>query len=105
MGYHPAMSKNTSINELVADAEALLSRLGDLKSPDIQALRDKVEAGIADAKKGLSRQVQAGADRLQEVTESVVGYVRENPWVAVAAGTAIAVALIYIAFSGRSEDD
>jgi ElaB/YqjD/DUF883 family membrane-anchored ribosome-binding protein len=99
MGYHPTMSKNTSTNELVADAEALLSKLGDLKS------RDKVEAGIADAKKGLSRQVQAGADRLQEVTESVVGYVRENPWVAVAAGTAIAVALIYIAFSGRSEDD
>jgi ElaB/YqjD/DUF883 family membrane-anchored ribosome-binding protein len=99
------MNKNTSLNELVADAEALLSKLGDLKSPDIQALRDKVEAGIADAKKNLSRQVQAGADRLQEVTESVVGYVRENPWVAVAAGTAIAVALIYIAFSGRSEED
>jgi ElaB/YqjD/DUF883 family membrane-anchored ribosome-binding protein len=99
------MSKNSSISELVSDAEALLSKLGDVKSPDIQALRDKVEAGIADAKKGLSRQVQAGSDRLQDVTESVVGYVKENPWVAVAAGTAIAVALIYIAFSGRTEDD
>jgi ElaB/YqjD/DUF883 family membrane-anchored ribosome-binding protein len=99
------MDKNTSISELVADAEALLSRLGDLKSPETQALRDKVEAGIADAKKSLSRHVQAGTDRLQEVTESVVDYVRENPWVAVAAGTAIAVALIYIAFSARSEED
>jgi ElaB/YqjD/DUF883 family membrane-anchored ribosome-binding protein len=99
------MDKNTSINELVADAEALLARLGDLKSPDIQSLRDKVEAGIADAKKNLSRQVQSGTDRLQEMTESVVEYVQENPWVAVAAGTAIAVALIYIAFSARSEDD
>jgi ElaB/YqjD/DUF883 family membrane-anchored ribosome-binding protein len=99
------MDKNTSINELVADAEALLAKLGDLKSPDIQSLRDKVEAGIADAKKNLSRQVQSGTDRLQEMTESVVEYVQENPWVAVAAGTAIAVALIYIAFSARSEDD
>ncbi len=93
------------MSQLVSDAEALLSKLGDLKSPDIQALRDKVEAGIADAKKGLSRQVRAGTDRLQDVTESVVDYVQENPWVAVAAGTAIAVALIYIAFSGRTEDD
>jgi ElaB/YqjD/DUF883 family membrane-anchored ribosome-binding protein len=100
-----AMSRNTAINELVEDAEALLSKLGDLKSPDIQALRDRVEAGIADAKKSLSRQVSAGADRLQEVTESVVDYVRENPWAAVAAGTAIAVALIYVAFSSRAEDD
>lgn len=99
------MDKNTSINELVADAEALLSKLGDLKSPDIQALRNKVETGIADAKKSMSRQARAGAERLQEMTESVVDYVQENPWIAVAAGTAIAVALIYIAFSGRSEDD
>jgi len=95
------MDKNTSLSELVADAEALLSKLADVKTPDIQALRDKVEAGIADAKKSLSR----GTDRVQELTESVVGYVRENPWVAVAAGTAIAVALIYIAFSGRAEED
>jgi len=99
------MDKNTSINELVADAEALLSKLGDLKSPDIQELRNKVETGIADAKKSMSRQARAGAERLQEMTESVVDYVQENPWIAVAAGTAIAVALIYIAFSGRSEDD
>jgi len=99
------MDKNASINDLVADAEALLSRLGELKSPEIQALRDKVEAGIADAKKNLSRQVQWGADRFQEMTESVVEYVQENPWVAVAAGTAIAVALIYVAFAGRKQQD
>lgn len=99
------MDKNTSIDELVADAEALLSKLGDIKSPDIQALRTKVETGIADAKRSMSRQARAGAERFQEMTESVVDYVQENPWIAVAAGTAIAVALIYIAFSGRSEDD
>jgi ElaB/YqjD/DUF883 family membrane-anchored ribosome-binding protein len=99
------MDKNTSINDLVAEAEALLSKLSELKSPEIQALRDKVEAGIADAKKSLTRQVRWGADRVQEMTESVVEYVQENPWVAVAAGTAIAVALIYVAFAGRSEED
>jgi ElaB/YqjD/DUF883 family membrane-anchored ribosome-binding protein len=98
------MDKNTSLNDLIADAEVLLAKLGELKTPDVQALRDKVEAGIADAKKSLKRQAQWGADRVQEVTESVVDYVKENPWVAVAAGTAIAVALLYIAFSGRDED-
>jgi ElaB/YqjD/DUF883 family membrane-anchored ribosome-binding protein len=99
------MDKNTSLNDLIADAEALLAKLGELKTPDIEALRDKVEAGIADAKKSLKRQAQWGADRVQEVTESVVEYVKENPWVAVAAGTAIAVALVYIAFSSRSDED
>ena len=99
------MDKQTSLNDLIADAEALLARLGEFKTPDIQALRDKVESGIADAKKNLKRQAQWGADRVQEVTESVVDYVKENPWVAVAAGTAIAVALIYIAFSSRGDQD
>jgi ElaB/YqjD/DUF883 family membrane-anchored ribosome-binding protein len=96
---------NTTLNDLIADAEALLSKLGDLKTPEVQALREKVQAGIADAKKSLKRQAQWGADQVQEVTESVVAYVRENPWVAVAAGTAIAVALAYIAFAGRSDED
>jgi ElaB/YqjD/DUF883 family membrane-anchored ribosome-binding protein len=99
------MDKNTSLNDLIADAEALLAKLGEFKTPEIQALRDKVEAGIADAKKSLKRQAQWGADRVQEVTESVVAYVKENPWVAVAAGTAIAVALVYIAFSSRGDED
>jgi ElaB/YqjD/DUF883 family membrane-anchored ribosome-binding protein len=47
--------------------------------------------------------VQLGAERLRQVTDSVVSYVQENPWVAVAAGTAIAVALIYVAFSARND--
>jgi len=65
---------------LVEDAEALLSKLSELKSPEIQALRDKVEAGIADAKKEPDAPGAAGAERVQEMTESVVEYVQENPW-------------------------
>ena len=104
MGYHAGMDQK-ALNDLIADAEGLLAKRGELKTPEVQALRDKVQAGIADAKKSLKRPVQWGADQVQEVTESVVQYVRENPWVAVAAGTAIAAALIYIAFAGRSDED
>jgi ElaB/YqjD/DUF883 family membrane-anchored ribosome-binding protein len=99
------MDKNTSLNDVIAEAEVLLAKLGEVKTPEVEALREKVQTGIADAKKSLKRQVQWGADRAQEVTQTIVTYVRENPWVAVAAGTTIAVALIYIAFSGRSEED
>jgi ElaB/YqjD/DUF883 family membrane-anchored ribosome-binding protein len=94
-----------TLNELIADAETLLSKLGELKTPEVEALREKVQAGIADARKSLKRQVQWGADQVREATESVVEYVKENPWVAVAAGTAIAAALIYIAFSSRGDED
>jgi ElaB/YqjD/DUF883 family membrane-anchored ribosome-binding protein len=65
----------------------------------------KVESSIAEARQTATDQAQAGLERLRQVTDSVVEYVQENPWVAVAAGTAIAVALIYVAFSGRSADE
>jgi ElaB/YqjD/DUF883 family membrane-anchored ribosome-binding protein len=92
---------NESMDQLVADAEELLSKLKDTGNPEIQKLRAKVQAGIAEAKQAATEQVTLGAERLRQVTDSVVSYVQENPWVAVAAGTAIAVALIYVAFSAR----
>jgi ElaB/YqjD/DUF883 family membrane-anchored ribosome-binding protein len=91
-----------AIEQLVSDAEELLAKLHDASNPEIKKLRAKVEAGIAEARRGAAEQVQLGAEKLRQVTDSVVSYVQENPWVAVAAGTAIAVALIYVAFSGRN---
>jgi ElaB/YqjD/DUF883 family membrane-anchored ribosome-binding protein len=99
------MNSSEAIDQLVADAEELLAKLKDTSNPEIQKLRTKVESGIADAKQAATEQAQLGAERLREVTASVVSYVQENPWVAVAAGTAIAVALIYVAFSGSNGND
>jgi ElaB/YqjD/DUF883 family membrane-anchored ribosome-binding protein len=96
---------SNAIEQLVSDAEELLSKLHDAGNPEIKKLRAKLEAGIAEARQGATEQVQLGAEKLRQVTDSVVGYVQENPWVAVAAGTAIAVALFYIAFSGRNGSD
>jgi ElaB/YqjD/DUF883 family membrane-anchored ribosome-binding protein len=99
------MDYNRTMNLLISDAEQLLSKLGDVKSPDIMALREKVESGIADTKKMIENQTQVSAEKLRRMTSSVVGYVQENPWVAVAAGTAIAVALFYVAFAGRDSSE
>ena len=99
------MNSGKAMDQLVADAEELLGKLKDAGNPEIQKLRARVESGIAEAKHGATEQVQLGAERLRQVTDSVVSYVQENPWVAVAAGTAIAVALIYVAFSARERDD
>jgi len=99
------MSSSEAMDQLVADAEELLAKLKDAGNPEIQKLRSKVESGIAEAKRSATQHVQLGAEKLRQVTDSVVEYVQENPWVAVAAGTAIAVALLYVAFSGRNDRD
>jgi ElaB/YqjD/DUF883 family membrane-anchored ribosome-binding protein len=99
------MSSKAAMDHLVSDAEELLAKLKDAGNPEVQKLRAKVESGIAEARQTAKDQAQAGLERLRQVTDSVVEYVQENPWVAVAAGTAIAVALIYVAFSARNADD
>jgi ElaB/YqjD/DUF883 family membrane-anchored ribosome-binding protein len=99
------MDYSQTMNLLISDAEQLLSKLGDVKSPDIMALREKVESGIAETKKMIENQTQASAEKFRRMTSSVVGYVQENPWVAVAAGTAIAVALFYVAFASRDSSE
>lgn len=95
------MNNNNAMDQVVSEAEELLSKLQDASNPEIQRLRAKVQSGLADAKRAASD----GAEKLRQATSSVVEYVQENPWVAVAAGTAIAVALLYMAFSGRDTDD
>lgn len=95
------MDSIKSISRLVSDAEELLEKLGDSASPDIRRLRDKVESSVSNIRGVLANKTKASADQFRETTKSVVEYVQENPWVAVAAGTAIAVALLYVAFSGR----
>ena len=99
------MDYNKTMNLLISDAEQLLSKLGDVKSPDVVALREKVESGIAETKKLIDEQAQNSLERVRKMTSSVVGYVQENPWVAVAAGTAIAVALFYVAFASRDSSE
>jgi ElaB/YqjD/DUF883 family membrane-anchored ribosome-binding protein len=99
------MNNNNALDQLVSEAEELLSKLQDASNPEIRRLRAKVESGIADAKRAASDQLQMGAEKLRQVTGSVVEYVQENPWVAVAAGTAIAVALLYMAFGRAADED
>lgn len=99
------MNNNNAMDQLVSEAEELLSKLHDASNPEIKRLRAKVESGLAEAKRAASDQVELGTEKLRQLTSTVVDYVQENPWVAVAAGTAIAVALFYMAFSGRDSED
>jgi ElaB/YqjD/DUF883 family membrane-anchored ribosome-binding protein len=97
------VAEPTSMHDLVAEAEEMLGKLKDATSPEILKLREKVRSSVEDMKSGLADRTRASAAQIRAATESVVEYVQENPWVAVAAGTAIAVALIYVAFSGRDD--
>lgn len=71
------------MNNLLADVEDLMSRVGDSVDPEISRIRAKVESGLADARQMLSD----GADQVQRQTREAVNaggrYVSDNPWTAI----------------------
>ena len=95
------MDKFKAMSDLVADAEELLLKLGRSASPEVKALRDKVEQSIDDMKSQVRSKVRTGADAAQELGANIVEYARENPWIAASAATTMAVALIYLAMHQR----
>jgi ElaB/YqjD/DUF883 family membrane-anchored ribosome-binding protein len=90
--------------ELIRQTETLLEKVGDAATPEIRVLQTRLKNAIAEMKQGFGTKANDGIDQLHDVTDSVVKYVRANPWVAVAAGTTIAVALIYAVFSSLRDD-
>ncbi|HEY2685941.1 MAG TPA: DUF883 family protein [Steroidobacteraceae bacterium] len=95
------MDKFKAMSDLVADAEELLVKLGNSASPEVKALRDKVEQSIDDMKSQVRSKVRIGADAAQELGANIVEYAQENPWVAAAAATTVAVAFIFLAMHQR----
>lgn len=55
----PAMTRSQKLDELVGCVEDLLARLPENLSPEIAALRDKVDVGIFDAWTSIARQASA----------------------------------------------
>ena len=90
------MNKLDRLDELIDGAEGLLTQLADAHDPNIQWLRDRVDQGVADAKRALSRNDDP-TGRLREIAVAVDDYVRDYPWLAVLAGVVVAGTVAYIA--------
>ncbi len=74
---------NQEVNNLIADVEDLVTRVGEAADPEIARLREKVERALATAKQAIAD----GADQVQRQAKDAVAagdrYVREQPWQAI----------------------
>ena len=91
------MDKLDRLDELIDGAEELLIQLADAHDPNIQRLRDRVDHAIADAKRTLSRQDDEASLRLRDIANTVDGYVRDYPWLAVLTGVLVAGTVAFVA--------
>jgi ElaB/YqjD/DUF883 family membrane-anchored ribosome-binding protein len=94
------LDKAGQLDQLIDDAEELLTNLADAHDPEIQVLRDRVDRAINDAWRSIAQQDDPASAELGDIARSVDDYVRGSPWLAVAAGVLIAGTVAF--FAGAS---
>jgi ElaB/YqjD/DUF883 family membrane-anchored ribosome-binding protein len=81
------------LREVVASTEALLAALGNEGGEDVEELRGRLKATIADVKKELGNSFFANAretiSKARDTASSVDDFVHESPWAAVAIGAGV----------------
>jgi ElaB/YqjD/DUF883 family membrane-anchored ribosome-binding protein len=93
------VEKALKLDQLIDDAEELLTKLADAHNPEIQILRDRVDHAIGDARRAITQQGDDASVRLRDIANSIDDYVRDYPWLAVAAGIMAAATVAFIAGS------
>jgi ElaB/YqjD/DUF883 family membrane-anchored ribosome-binding protein len=91
------LEKAGKLDQLIDDAEDLLTRLADAHNPEIQYLRDRVDHAIRDARRNIARQGNAASMQLREIVNIIDDYVRDYPWLAVATGILVAGTVAFMA--------
>jgi ElaB/YqjD/DUF883 family membrane-anchored ribosome-binding protein len=83
----------SEVQNLIADVEDLIGRIGNLKDADVARVRGKVERALASAKESISSGTDNVRQQARRVASTADDYVRESPWqalgIAAIAGLAI----------------
>ncbi|MFI4879935.1 MAG: YqjD family protein [Steroidobacterales bacterium] len=71
------------VQNLIADVEDLMDRVGDAADPEIRRLRAKVADAITTAKKSIADGVEQVQGQANQAIEASDRYVRNQPWEAI----------------------
>jgi ElaB/YqjD/DUF883 family membrane-anchored ribosome-binding protein len=95
------VEKASKLDQMIDDAEELLTKLADAHNPEVQKLRDRVDQAIGDARRAIAQQGEGASVRLRDLANTIDDYVRDYPWLAVATGVLVAGAVGFIAGTTR----
>ena len=95
------MSYEKNVNVLVDEAKELVATLKSIKNPDVQRLRDRVDAFISDADQRNARP-RVGRVQVRRIPGSVLDYVNEHPFIAVLTAASVAWTLAHLSSATRN---
>lgn len=77
---HMQNAANSEIQNLIADVEDLLSKVGNLKDADVTRVRGKVEHALSAAKRSLSQGTDTIRRQARATAATADDYVHDSPW-------------------------
>lgn len=78
----------SDLKSVIQDAEAWLTRGGQMTGEELQAAKAKFERTLSGAKADLIRFEETVVEKTKEAAKATDEYVHENPWKAVGIGAA-----------------
>ena len=96
------MSYEKQVSRLIDGAEELVSKLRNTQNPDIQRLRDRVDAFVSDAKNGKSQRRRHEMN-IRRIPGSLLEYVHEHPFLAVVTAASLAWTLGHLSSAARDQ--
>jgi ElaB/YqjD/DUF883 family membrane-anchored ribosome-binding protein len=94
------MSNERHIRRLMDDAKELVSKLREAQNPEVQRLRDRVDACISRAREN-SRHRNPRPVKITRIPRSIFQYVHEHPWLAIATAASLAYTVANLSTASR----
>lgn len=94
------MSYEKQVNTLIDQAKDLVSTLKHNNNPDVQRLRNRVDAFITDWKQRKARR-REGALQVTRIPGSLLDYVHEHPFIAVVTAASLAWTVSHLSSASR----
>ena len=80
---HAGTAAGEELQNLIADVEDLIDRVGDAADPELRRLRSKVAAAVITTKKSIADGVEQVQGQAKEAMEDGDRFVRNQPWEAI----------------------
>lgn len=94
------MSYEKHVNTLIDEAKDLVSTLKNNTNPDVQRLRNRVDAFISDWKQRKTQQ-RAGSLQYTRLPGSFLDYVHEHPFMALVTAASLAWTVSHLSSASR----
>jgi ElaB/YqjD/DUF883 family membrane-anchored ribosome-binding protein len=92
---------SSEVQNLIADVEDLIERVGEAADPEVRRLRSKVASAVTSAKRSLASGAEQVQQQARDAFEASDRYVRGQPWEAIGIAALAGIAVGFLVSSSR----